>query len=85
MLLTCLQAAILCYVVYASGQTQQPPTVSSNKSPLLTLSTVVAEGAFTELTHESFPSYGVRIKKTAFCDPTVKCVQGTYSLPLFQN
>ncbi|EPT00094.1 peptidase S10 serine carboxypeptidase [Fomitopsis schrenkii] len=76
MLLTCLQAAILCYVVYASGQTQQPPTVSSNKSPLLTLSTVVAEGAFTELTHESFPSYGVRIKKTAFCDPTVNVYTG---------
>ena len=32
----------------------------------------VEEAAFTALTHPNFPSYQVRVKKTNFCDPTVK-------------
>ena len=36
------------------------------------LSSVVDEAAFTTLIHPNFPTYQVRVKKTAFCDPTVK-------------
>lgn len=36
---------------------------------------VLSETSFTALTHPEFPNYGVRIKKSNFCDEGVKCVQ----------
>ena len=32
----------------------------------------VGSGGFTALSHPSFPNYRVRVKKSHFCDPTVK-------------
>ena len=32
----------------------------------------LASDEFTALTHPRFPNHGVRVKKTSFCDPTVK-------------
>ena len=34
----------------------------------------LSEAQFTTLKHPAFPQYGVRIKKTKFCDGTVECV-----------
>lgn len=68
MLLTFLQTVIFFYAVYGSGKMQQPPTASTNTG----LSRVVTEGAFTQLTHTSLAGYDMRVKKTAFCDPSVK-------------
>lgn len=38
------------------------------------LSEVHSTDHFVALSHPDFPSHGVRIKKTEFCDSTVKCV-----------
>ena len=32
----------------------------------------IGSGGFTALSHPSFPNYCVRVKKSHFCDPTVK-------------
>ena len=32
----------------------------------------IGSGGFTALFHPSFPNYRVRVKKSNFCDPTVK-------------
>jgi len=32
----------------------------------------IGSGGFTALSHPSFPNYRVRVKKSHFCDPTVK-------------
>ncbi|KAI0260964.1 peptidase S10 serine carboxypeptidase [Gloeopeniophorella convolvens] len=42
----------------------------------LHLSTLRDGGDFAALTHPHFPGYGVRIKKTEFCDPTVNVYTG---------
>jgi hypothetical protein len=42
-------------------------------NPIETLSTL-SETEFTTLGHPAFPRYSVRIKKTSFCDETVKFV-----------
>ncbi|KAI0736660.1 peptidase S10 serine carboxypeptidase [Fomitopsis betulina] len=72
MLLTFLQTVIFFYAVYGSGKMQQPPTASTNTG----LSRVVTEGAFTQLTHTSLAGYDMRVKKTAFCDPSVNVYTG---------
>ena len=38
----------------------------------LNLTNIQSTESYTTLVHPRFPSYGVRIKKTDFCDPTVK-------------
>ena len=40
----------------------------------LGLSAIAQQDAYVALTHPRFPAYQVRVKKTEFCDPTVKCV-----------
>ena len=40
----------------------------------LQLSSLQNEREFTTLGHPRFPEYAVRIKKSSFCDPTVKYV-----------
>ena len=42
-------------------------------SPLETFD-ALSESSFTALQHPAFPHYGVRIKKSNFCDGGVKCV-----------
>ncbi|KAJ7435486.1 Alpha/Beta hydrolase protein [Mycena galericulata] len=44
-------------------------------TPVGTLS-VLSETSFTALSHPEFPQYGVRIKKTSFCDETVSSFTG---------
>ncbi|GLB36810.1 putative peptidase S10 family protein [Lyophyllum shimeji] len=44
-------------------------------TPLEDLS-VLSETEFTQLSHPAFPDHGVRIKKTPFCDHTVKSYTG---------
>ena len=44
---------------------------TANISTLL-LSNLVPGGDFITLNHPSFPAHQVRVKKTEFCDPTVK-------------
>jgi hypothetical protein len=38
---------------------------------------VLSESAFTTLAHPAFPAYGVRLKKSQFCDGGVKYVAHT--------
>lgn len=40
----------------------------------LGLSAIVQQDGYAALTHPRFPAHQVRVKKTDFCDPTVKCV-----------
>ena len=40
----------------------------------LQLSSITEEHAYTALTHPAFPAHQVRVKRTKFCDPTVKYV-----------
>lgn len=47
------------------------PHVASGVSTMH-LSAVSSGDEYTSLTHPLFPEHGVRIKKTDFCDPTVK-------------
>ncbi|KAI0939054.1 hypothetical protein AcW1_004193 [Taiwanofungus camphoratus] len=42
----------------------------------LRLSSITSEDRYTALAHSSFPSYQVRIKKSKFCDSTVKVYTG---------
>ncbi|KAF5376948.1 hypothetical protein D9615_007272 [Tricholomella constricta] len=44
-------------------------------SPLEDLS-ILSEAEFTHMSHPAFPHYGVRIKKTSFCDNSVKSYTG---------
>ena len=45
----------------------------NNASDLLPLHlSSLGSGEFTTLSHPRFPSHRVRVKKTNFCDPTVK-------------
>ncbi|OSX60510.1 hypothetical protein POSPLADRAFT_1047939 [Postia placenta MAD-698-R-SB12] len=46
-----------------------------NPSPSY-LSSVTSEHYFTSLLHPAFPSYQIRVKKSAFCDPTVNVYTG---------
>ena len=39
------------------------------------LASVTSQDEFVALTHPRFPAHQVRVKKTPFCDPTVKCVR----------
>jgi hypothetical protein len=41
------------------------------------LSSLAAGESFTTLSHPRFPAHQVRVKKTDFCDPTVKYVHRT--------
>jgi hypothetical protein len=43
------------------------PEVSARR-----LSSIISKEDFTVLSHPEFPGHGVRVKKTDFCDPTVK-------------
>lgn len=46
-----------------------------NASSLQTYSlSSIASGDYTALSHPRFPNHQVRVKKTQFCDPTVKYV-----------
>jgi hypothetical protein len=49
------------------------PTYAHNASQVQPLHlSSIGSGGFTALSHPSFPNYRVRVKKSHFCDPTVK-------------
>ena len=58
---------------FASAQVlyQQEPYDAGLFTPFESLS-ALSEHEFTSLSHPFFPNYGVRVKKTKFCDGTVK-------------
>jgi hypothetical protein len=49
---------------------------NSTFTPVGTLE-ILSESAFTTLAHPAFPAYGVRLKKSQFCDGSVKYVAHT--------
>ncbi|THU80421.1 alpha/beta-hydrolase, partial [Dendrothele bispora CBS 962.96] len=53
----------------------EPVFETENFASLESLS-VLSHSYFTKMNHDSFPSYGVRIKKTRFCDTTVNTYTG---------
>lgn len=52
-------------------------------TPLESLS-ALSDSQFTTFGHPFFPAYNVRIKKTRFCDGTVKCVYYIWPIPFLQ-
>lgn len=52
------------------------PFTNDSFSPFGTLDTLSAE-AYTVIGHPAFPNHSVRIKKSSFCDSSVKCVVST--------
>lgn len=78
-------AALAVLIIYAwplAGAIQALFSASTNIrensifTPVGTLE-VLSESAFTTLAHPAFPAYGVRLKKSQFCDGGVKCVAHT--------
>jgi hypothetical protein len=69
---TIIAACLFAGFVSASQQIFSAPEVNTaeNFIPIGTLD-VLSEHSFTALTHPEFPAYGVRIKKTNFCDEGV--------------
>lgn len=65
--------SVLAFVTVATAFSvdQQFLGVLANTSRPTHLS-VVSSDAFTTLTHPKFPKHGIRIRKSSFCDPTVK-------------
>jgi hypothetical protein len=51
----------------------------------LHLSQITADQSFTTLKHPKFPFHRVRVKKTQFCDPTVKYVLSSYFIAIQQH
>ena len=73
MLWNVLRALTICIASHVvAGQTQVPLVSSNSAQDMRSLSTITSESVFTKLTHESSSGYSVRVKKTEFCDPTVK-------------
>lgn len=79
---TALVAVVLAFVHVASASVQRPQfsfgtVLASYDAGLFTpfddLS-LLSSSEFTTLGHPAFPKYEVRIKKSDFCDGTVKCV-----------
>ncbi|KAJ7186427.1 serine carboxypeptidase [Mycena filopes] len=76
-----LVIAALSVLAHANAGSQTvftaPPTTGSphNFAPIGTLD-VLSETAFTSLSHPEFPAYGVRVKKTTFCDEGVGAYTG---------
>ncbi|KAJ7189724.1 serine carboxypeptidase [Mycena pura] len=72
-----LALALLCICAKAFGTFQAPFSTPANIqtnpnfAPAGTLD-ILSEGAFTAFAHPAFSNYGVRIKKSRFCDSTVK-------------
>ena len=68
----------LAAAVVAQGQIQTflSPAEHSDLTNSLgfELSAIAQQDAYVALTHRRFPAHQVRVKKTAFCDPTVKYV-----------
>ncbi|KAJ7898651.1 serine carboxypeptidase [Mycena olivaceomarginata] len=74
---TIIAACLFTGFVSASQQIFSVPEVNAaaNFTPIGTLD-VLSEHSFTALTHPEFPAYGVRIKKTNFCDEGVGAYTG---------
>ncbi|KAJ6602827.1 serine carboxypeptidase [Mycena vulgaris] len=73
---------IVSFVVYllgawstATASASQTVFNSPGFVPAQTLD-ILSESSFTALTHPEFPQYGVRIKKSSFCDDTVSSYTG---------
>ena len=66
-----LSLSLAALVVLCAIQPVQSQDFDTN-APLT--AAVTAQDEFTTLTHPSFSRHQVRVKKTNFCDPTVKCV-----------
>jgi hypothetical protein len=67
--------SVLVTTVFASQTVFTGPAnlgTSQDFSPAGTLD-ILSESSFTALAHPNFPNYGVRIKKSNFCDETVGC------------
>lgn len=79
---TALVAVVLAFVHVVSASVQQAQFSFATGfdsydaglfTPLEDLS-LLSSSEFTTLGHPAFPKYEVRIKKSDFCDGTVKCV-----------
>src|SRR5438105_948552 len=92
-----LRAVWACALLLCASALQEPFLVTNNTSSLPTASAEnydwglftpleslsrVSEQDFTVLGHPFFPKYSVRIKKSKFCDTTVKYVVFFPSKPL---
>ena len=61
-----IYAVCLALIVSVLAKTQ------INSSATLHLSSIASEQVYTALHHPNFSAHQVRIKKSSFCDPTVK-------------
>lgn len=74
----CLLLAFLAPVAVSTITWYQDPykaasSLSDNLAPKSTINlSSVGDLEYTALTHPQFPNHRVRIKKSNFCDPTVK-------------
>ncbi len=61
-------------VVLNGGRTAANPALLAGAGNVATrsLSSIVSQNDFLALSHPRFPAHQVRIKKSEFCDPTVK-------------
>lgn len=62
-------------VAFGVGASMRPMDAASNllgNVSTRSLASVTSQDAFVALTHPKFPAHQVRIKKSEFCDPTVK-------------
>ncbi|TRM62404.1 Alpha/Beta hydrolase protein [Schizophyllum amplum] len=76
-MLVAVWVACLCAIASASAQSflHQEAYDAGLFTPLETLD-ALSEAEFTSLSHPFFPDYGVRVKKTKFCDGTVNSYTG---------
>lgn len=70
-LTACLSLLVACLLSVCGAQRVQSP-LNASDAPALRLSAVTSQDEFTVLTHPRFRNHQVRVKKTDFCDPTVK-------------
>lgn len=59
------------------ASSQRTLGLNANLTSTLHLSSVSSVEQFTTLSHPLYPNHRVRVKKSNFCDPTVKYVGGT--------
>lgn len=67
-----LCAAVAVFAQNSGPDDRQVAFKHPTDPPKVKLSSIVDGAAFTTLAHPNFPSHQVRVKKTVFCDPTVK-------------
>lgn len=71
-LLTVLGLAVACLVELGTAQLLQAPLDPTNNAPFQLSSAITNTEEFATFGHPKFPGHKVRVKKTNFCDPTVK-------------